>query len=117
MINTKVKVNTDKLINTLLENKAKHIQTYIDAVKVFQVDYQERLKEMISNEKHEMHVNLSAPVSYEKEYDKLINVLRMQTELTIDIGSEELSRVINDEWDWKRGFDATTSLYLAKAGK
>lgn len=117
MITTEIKVDVNKLIVTLQENKAKHVETYNEAMKGFKVDYEERLKVMLSNGRHELNINLVEPKSHEEDYDKLIRVLKMETEKTISIGSHELSRVINDEWDWKRGFDATSSLYLAKVRK
>lgn len=113
-----VKVEKKKLLAIVRENKDKHVKEYNESVE----DYKTAAVKVAAE-----HVELantgelakiakirampSAPVSYEKEYDRAIRMLELSVEKEIEVEEDVFNQLVLDEWAWKHQFVASASLY------
>jgi len=105
--NLKLKVNirTAKLIEALINNKAKHLDNYEKAVKVYFADLTTaigKIAEQVAegNLKTDHTLNLPKPVNNKAEYDKYINMLIASNDEMVEITAEEYSCIVEDNWSW-----------------
>jgi len=113
-----VKLNKKELLKIVTENKSKHVAEYKESVE----DYKAAAIKLAAE-----HVDLaktgelgkiakikampSAPVSYEKEYDRAIRMLELSVEKEIEVEEDIFNQLVLDEWSWKHQFVASASLY------
>lgn len=109
------------LIETLKGNRDKHIYEYNSSV----IGYKEKIEETLKNALKKFKTNndiyarglnivLNAPVSYQKEYDTIIEMLTYCTDKTIMLDRTAFQQYVMDEWHWKQSFNLTSSIYNAK---
>lgn len=96
-------------------NFQKHLKEYSEAVVVYRKAKMEELNSWINkldnNEEIPDHSILTQPVSYEKEYNRVIQMVTMSVDGEIDLTAREFSQYVLDEWDWQDSFKAVTSFY------
>lgn len=113
-----VKINKKDLLKIVRENREKHIKEYEESV----IDYKTAAVKVAAE-----HVELAAtgelskiakikamptaPVSYEKEYDRAIRMLELSVEKEIEVEDDVFNQLVLDEWHWKNQFIASASLY------
>lgn len=61
----------------------------------------------------EISVEMKVPRSFAKEYDAAIDIAKWDVRDTLTLTYAEFACFVRDEWDWKSGFDAVSSLYKA----
>lgn len=112
-----VRVNRTDLINKLLENKSKHVQEFREVYELFRdkaIRQMERNLELARDTNATnvvLSISLATPVSHEQDYDDALGLLQMGTDETVELDMESYRQYIQDNWVWKRSFDATNSLY------
>lgn len=112
------KVSKTDLLSRLQTNRTKHISEY----KAVRTEFRRRattlLQEKLDLARAEKPFNLRfdliVPRSHEREYDKVIGLLTMTTETTIDISPQDYAQFVLDEWNWKEEFNASNRAYLAQ---
>lgn len=113
-----VKMNKTKLLGIIFSNKEKHVKAYNEAVE----DYkklvvkisQENLKQAESGDLDNIAKIKSIPprpVSYESSYNRALLMLELSVEDTIDLDVHDFDQLVQDEWQWKQSFIASTSTY------
>lgn len=58
-------------------------------------------------------VEMKVPRSYTKEYDAAIDMAMWDVRETLELTHAEFTCFVRDQWDWKSGFDAVSSMYKA----
>jgi hypothetical protein len=130
----KVKVRKHELHSKLVENRAKHVQDYREAVE----GYCQQGSELLSTRRtkvfdeislyisdlesgnavdpktFDVSLDLKKPKSYEKVYDQIIMMVEMSVDDEIELDTHEFACYVMDDWDWKDEFSATTASYLSK---
>ena len=122
-----VNIEKNKLLEKVKENLEKHIKEYNEAVEDYIAVVQEICVENVKIAKRNLKVskemncvngdfNLpkmfpSIPVSYENEYNRAIAMLEMSADEIIELESEVFNQLVLDEWEWKRNFEMTNTLY------
>ena len=113
-----VNINKENLLKIVRENLIKHINEFNESV----ADYK-KLVLKISNENLKLAktANLEeftkirtlpyGPISYEDSYNSAIRMLELSTDTTIKLTNDEFTQLVMDEWNWKKSFTASTSLY------
>lgn len=113
-----VKVRQQALLGKLRENLRKHEQDYREAMEGYQAEAvrqcQHQLEAFRANQHHQMQWSLLIPVSHEEDYKKVIAMLEMSVDETIDLSSSEFDAYVRDCWQWKGGFEMSKSLYAAR---
>lgn len=123
----RVNIEKNKLLEKVKENLEKHIKEYNEAVEDYIAVVQEICVENVKTAKRNLKVskemngvngdfNLpkmfpSTPVSYENEYNRAIAMLEMSADEIIELESEVFNQLVLDEWEWKRNFEMTNTLY------
>lgn len=102
-------VKKSDLLTKLKENRTQNVVVYRDALVKYRKKAGERLASTLKKIEAGRKFNLSfadipKPVSYEKEYDKVIGLLEMSVEDETEITSNEYSCYVLDDWTWKNHF-------------
>ena len=115
-----VKVKKAKLLDTLRQNRDKHVEDFKDACTGYREAVEKNVKELLKTVKKadsdtvldlELYINLSKPVSHKKDYDIAISMLEWSVDEFVNLDQREFRQYVNDEWDWKETFAASTSFY------
>ncbi len=111
-----VKVDRDKLLQTLQENKAKHVAEYDEAVEEYRKQAEKALRkraiEIRDGETLRKEIDdLPAPLSFAKDYDRAIAMVEWSTEGVLELDEQAFRAWVLDEWNWRGQFAGTTSLY------
>jgi nucleoid DNA-binding protein len=113
-----VKVDKERLMKTLIENRDKHVAAYNESVN----DYKEVVVKMArANLKLANTGNLEsiakmkripdAPTSHEESYTKAIKMLEFSVESVIELEEMIFNQLVLDEWSWKHAFTLTSTMY------
>ena len=116
--------NTKDLIEKLEANRLKHIEEYNEAVIGYKEKIGEALKEAAKKFKADntiyddgFKLSLQTPVSYEKEYNTILEMLKFCTDETIRLDRSSFQNFVMDEWHWKSHFSTINSSYTISKQK
>lgn len=56
-------------------------------------------------------VEMSVPRSYAKEYEAAIDMAKWDVRETLELTHAEFTCFVRDQWDWKSGFEAVSTMY------
>lgn len=116
----KVNVGRADLLKMLERNRAKHLEQFEKAKKVYLTKAGEVLSAALKRVKAFGKVrfpHLPAPESYADQYDTVIGMLRMSKDLTVSLTAKEYQQYVKDEWTWREDFMANTVSYARGFGK
>lgn len=113
-----IKMNRVELLDIVRANKEKHISEFLEAVE----DYKKLVLTISqANAKlaktgdleqfKRMKTVPNAPVSYEDSYKRAIRMLELSVEDVIEVEEDVFNQLVLDEWTWKRGFVAASTMY------
>jgi hypothetical protein len=110
-----VKVGTAKLLDILKSNREMHIAEFESAMIEFRKDAITEMKKNLSiaeaGGEVQLYVTLTQPTSYETSYNTVIKMLELSEETTVELSTQEFQQYVEDNWAWKVGFLASTSMY------
>lgn len=114
-----VKIYTSKLLETLKNNREKHIADYKEAMKGFREDAIAAMEKNLALAKDGKGINLYInnvvlPTSYEDSYNTIIKMLEFSTDTTVELTMQEFSQYVEDKWAWKQTFAETAAFYNNK---
>lgn len=115
-----VTVNKEDLLAKLIENMKAHAEAHAEAMaeyeKVMIREAQKLLRRVRKKDFSKLALNLPCPISYERDYNRVIKMLEMSVETQIKISGEQFRQYVLDEWAWKEKVAATNSFY-GRTGK
>jgi hypothetical protein len=110
-----ITMDTHVVSQILQKNKQKHIEEYklqLDGWKAKMEEYNDHMKGWATNGGVGLRPKEPIkPHNYLETYDKYINMLGNHTDLRIVISEFQYEELINDNFNWKSGFVANTTLY------
>lgn len=118
-----IRINKKKVLNTLKENRQKHIdeftlqvQGWKEAMEKYSVElaeWRDSISEDIfhSHEIHKRPQEPHKPISYVKDYDKFIELVEHHEGEHVDLEEYEFNQIIKDEFGWKGHFLTNSALY------
>lgn len=110
-----VKVGTFKLLEILKNNREMHIAEFESAMIEFRKDAIVEMKKNLdvaeSGGEVQLYVGLTQPISYETSYNTVIRMLELSEETTVELTTQEFQQYVEDNWNWKATFLASTSMY------
>lgn len=56
-------------------------------------------------------VEMKVPRSFAKEYEAAIDMMKWDVRDTLELTHAEFTCFVRDQWDWKSGFDAISTMY------
>lgn len=112
-----IHVKKEKVIESLLAFKEKHIEAYSQAIDNYRRKAIGALRDVLGkleadNEAPELSFALPKPMSYEFEYDSHIKMWEMHEGDVIVLTGELYRLYFEDEWGWREQFDMLNSTYL-----
>jgi hypothetical protein len=120
-----VRLPVAKLKEVLEANRREHKQAYEQAKTGYQAEVvselSKRLEAAQSGEKVSLYFQglyfqgFNRPEDHTKDYDRVIKMLEMTEEDTVELTSTEFGQYVQDEWSWKDEFTTSNSKYLNAA--
>ena len=109
-----VNVGTAELIESIEQNMVKHVDEYNKSVAERELFIVEKLYEAYSEASNGKFIDgLSFPEieTHEDDYKAVIDMLKMSVDETVSITTDQFQRYVRDNWEWKRKFLMSGSLY------
>lgn len=76
---------------------------------------EEHLERLKKGKRERVTIMLPYPEDHTTDYDRVIAMLEMHQQDTIEIPEHYFSQYVMDEWGWQKGFLETSSNYSAMA--
>ena len=112
-------VKKDELLAIMKKNRTEHHDIVVEAQEGFRQKVIERLDEMLKlaaeGKKIDINVGLTMPQDYTKDYDRVIGMLELDINETVELDQSQYTSWVQDEWGWQRSFTTSNSSYSAKA--
>ena len=110
-----VKIERLRLLNIVIDNKAKHLAEYTEAV----VDYKIAVTKVCKYNLSEIEANRidklkkvpDQPQTYENSYVRAIRMLELSAEDIIELDELTFNQLVLDEWQWKHSFSTSNTAY------
>ena len=118
-----VKVSRGNVLETLKENREKHIQEYNDTMAGWEQELREAAfalqdgaesGDLEDLERQIMMLNeirREEPTSHEEDYNQYIDMLENSLDDVLVLSSHDYARFMRDEWHWKEQFSLTSQKY------
>lgn len=74
----------------------------------------ENLDAMKANKMHVVRFFEQPPENHSKDYDRVINMLEMSVDETIELTNQEFQNYVQDDWDWKDRWATANSKYTSR---
>ena len=103
------------LIDLIKENMVKHEEIYEKAW----IGYQDlvlqtltkNLKSIKEGKRVSVYVHEQVPVNHTVDYQRAIEMLNHSVDDYVSLNTEDYSRYVQDNWEWKQQWAATNSKY------
>jgi hypothetical protein len=110
-----ITANKKAVLDTLRKNRAEHAKIVAEA----RTAYAEKAKAALEKKLEAFKVGkivslafkLTGPQDYTTVYDTAIRALEMHTGENIELGSEQVRNLLEDNWDWSSQFTSSNMLY------
>ena len=113
-----VKIERKKLLYIVTENRAKHVEQYLEAIEDYKVAALKIAKENLKTAKtgdmqrlKTTRVLPPAPVSYEHNYNRAIRMLELSADDVVELEEAVFNQLVLDEWGWKQQFATMAASY------
>ena len=101
--NRTIKVDKQKLIDKIKENKKNHIEEYANAVVAYKEEALKQLKgltDKIKDGKLGIKLDLITPVDSAENYDKILEMFQWDVDTVVELGQDEFTEYVQDETDF-----------------
>lgn len=114
-----VRIEKTTLLETLNKNRAAHRAIFEEAVEGYRTQalalLDRHIADIKANKLIRVHVVIPAPVDQTKEYDRVIEMVKMNTFEHMDLDEHEFAQFVMDNWEWKHNFLLSNSTYSRTA--
>jgi hypothetical protein len=115
-----IKVDKEKTVAILIENREKHFVAQKKAMDGWKKQVVERLRATQTKIRNDEDIDdigiifsdLAKPVNVLQEYDDAIEMFEMDTRDEITLTEEEFKQFIKDRWVWKANWSHSNSKYF-----
>ncbi len=108
--------SVEKLRGLIQKNRDGHREFFLKAQQGYREDFIKELERMLeearNGKRYTRAVALVEPMDMTKEYDRILKMLEMTTQETIELSSTEFAQYVLDDWGWKEQVTLTNSRYL-----
>ena len=111
-----VTVNKLSLIDIITKNRDGHSDRYEKAWAGYRKEAIETLEDHLSalkDGKRIAHVRMdSAPTDHTEDYDRVLEMLNMSVDDTIELSNGEFQQYVQDDWNWSQMWNVSNTKYL-----
>lgn len=112
-----VTVDKKELQEVLIKNRDKHQAAYKEAFEGYINASIESLEKILvkfkSGETTKVKWDESRPTNNTKDYDRVIKMLKMSIDESIELTSDEFANFVQDDWHWKDHWTLSNSKYMS----
>jgi hypothetical protein len=113
----KITVSKTELLAKLQENRAKHEETFEDALvgyyKAVIDALEEKQKLARAHKKIDLYLTFTEPRNHVKDYDRVIGMLTMHTGTEFELTDQEYASYVDDNWSWAGEWHSTAKSFSA----
>ncbi len=111
-----VRVSKNELLAKVKANREAHRGIFLKALEGYRTEAIAQLEKMLEEAKSRKRIRgsieLEEPMDMTREYDRVISMLEMSEDDTIELTNSEFAQYVLDDWSWKHQFGVTNSKYL-----
>lgn len=113
------RVDKDQLLEVLQKNRDAHRTIFEEALEGYRtkvLEYLEkRIEEVRKGKKIDHYICLDQPEDHTSDYDRIIKMVEMSTESSIELDQNSFASYVMDDWNWKHQFLTSNSTYSTTA--
>lgn len=117
----KIKVKKAELLEVLEKNRNAHNGIFREAQDGFRklviAELEKRLELARKGKKFDLYMRLPEPEDHTRDYERIISMLKMDLNDTVELSETDYSQYVLDDWEWKRQFLGTNRAYSLRAAK
>lgn len=114
-----IKVKKSELLDVLKTNREAHRKIFLEAADGYRTaaiaELDAMLAEAKAGKKIRRSVALVEPQDQTSDYDRVIRMLEMSQDDIIELEEHDFMQYVLDDWQWKRQFLHSNSVYSATA--
>lgn len=113
-----INVKKNDLLAVLQKNRDEHRDIFIEAQTGYRdaviAELDSMLADARSGKKIRRSLTLVEPMDQTADYDRVIRMMQMSIDETIQLQEHEFQSYVLDQWQWKKQFNASNSNYSPK---
>jgi hypothetical protein len=106
------KVSKEDLLTKVCANRKQHAENFERAQEIYQQEliqaFEKSLEIAREGKEVDHHINVIKPEHFLEDYDKAIQMLEWSESSHIELGEEDFTNLVLDNWGWSRRFHANT---------
>lgn len=114
------RIQKEKLLALLEENKAEHIKEYKEAKRGFRKKaagiFKKAMLDAKEGRKVKTYVSIAEPKDYSKDYDKAIKLITLCEDTILELNESQINNFIHNEWNWSGTFRSGVQGYSGISG-
>ncbi len=114
-----VKVDKQELINIVEKNRDAHRAIFEEALegykKVAVRQLEAHIERIDRGDLIDVYFRVPVPEDHTDDYDRVLTMLAMSVDNTIEIDQQAFASYVMDDWNWKKQFLTTNSSYSQTA--
>lgn len=114
-----VKVSKGKLQEIVKKNRDAHRATFEKALRGYQAAVVEELEKQLGRARNGLKKTLSVtfhcPEDHTSDYDRIIRMLDLSLDDSIELSQQEFSWYVQDDWGWKQQWTTSNIAYVGRA--
>ena len=113
--NRTIKVDKNKLIEKIKENKKAHIEAYEKALVAYKTEAFKQLSSLKTRAEEgdtKLYLQLTTPINNAENYDKIVEMFEWEVEDFVELEQQEFNEYVQDETDFARMAKLSNSAYI-----
>ena len=114
-----ITVDKKELLLTVKANRGRHREIFEEALQGYRKQAVELLEQRLDQLRRgsiiAITIHLPEPADHTKDYDRVIRMLEMDLRAQVELNEHDFAAYVMDDWQWKRQFLTSNSIYSAKA--
>ena len=110
-----VRIDKSTLKRKLIENRARHREIFLEAQEGFRACAIRELDKILSDARAGARIqnvwSMVAPIDQTREYDRVLAMIDMTLDDSIELSERDFARYVLDQWEWHREFIASNARY------
>lgn len=106
------------LVDKIRANREAHREKFLKAQEAFRAraieELDRRLADARNGSRINLYIDLPEPKDHTADYDRVLEMLAMHVEDTIDLSEKDVQMYVQDDWGWKREFELTNLVYAVE---
>jgi hypothetical protein len=114
-----IRVDAERLVAALTENRAKHAAEFEEAKAGFLATAEEKLLELLAEVREgqliEAWLRIEKPESHLEDYDRALAMLQWHSDPSVELTTGEFENYVQDKWQWRDRWSASNDGYIQRA--